>query len=872
MKTLGLGKSRLFAKKDKKLDNSGSGKMRKILSKISGAFMLPISVMAISGLWLGVGAAIANNAADGSGLETFGKFIQMLGDPVFSALPLLFAAAFVIAFTDEAGVAVFAAIIGYLVFTAVQSPFITPVRDFAKLSDTPGTELFYYNGALPENSKDYVNENFTSFKVSGLADGPVILFKKNIKEVLENGVKVEKVEWERVITLNQKDEISRLLNLQVTGYNVLFSGLGRDAEVLKSTVGSTLGFTSLQTSVFGGLTVGLIVQYLYNRYHTIQLPGMFSFFGGKRFVAIVTVPAMAVLAFVFLLLWPWVGVGLSAFGNVLGKVPLGIESFIFGFMERSLVPFGLHHAFYSPLWYSNAGGDLNSALQTWTTNKEVVVSNFDANLMRLIKEVAEEPSKFVGDSTMSNSLLKFPDTVSFTKTVNGVSEKVTLPLFTFVAQELGVKVGRFMDGKFSFMIFGLPAAAAAMVMAAPKENRKVALSAVVPSAVTSLVTGVTEPIEFTFLFLAPYLFWGFHAFFCAVSFMAANIAGVHVPMSFSGGLLDLTIYGAVNVAKGTNFYWSLLIGLVYVPVYFFGFWFFIKKFNLETPGRGSNTKLFNKKDFLAKKDGSEEVDPRALAVVQAYGGLSNITAFNNCASRLRYDVVDSALVDEAALKAAGATAIKIEGKKHVQAIFGPAAEQLNTKIKASREAIAAWEAKGNKLEAPVQEEQVASQESSDVLSNPVVVSAVTDGKLLSIESIQDGVFSEKMMGEGFAMDFSENAKTGMVYAPVSGKLTVLFDSKHAYGIETSEGVQVLVHIGIDTVTLNGKGFKTELKVGDEVKAGDLLAQVDLAVLKEHNLKSSPIVVVLSESTHKDVTFVKEADQELSVKESVLEVR
>ncbi|QIW61870.1 PTS transporter subunit IIABC [Mycoplasmopsis gallinacea] len=799
-------------KEPKNLDNSSSKNVRKVLSKISGAFMLPISVMAIAGFFLGVGAAIAS-AGTGTGWETFGKFITQLGDPVFSALPLLFAAAFVIAFTDEAGVAVFAAIIGYFVFNAIQSVFIW----------------------------DYMVEE-----------------TKNVKGILEGTTDQE-------ATVSVKEHVLK-------GYTILFSGAGRNPESLKALVGTTLGTKSLQTSVFGGLTVGLVVQWLYNRFHQIQLPQVISFFGGKRFVAIITMPSMIVLAFAYLLLWPWVGVGLSAFGNALGKVPYGFESFIFGFVERALVPFGLHHVFYAPLWYSNAGGDLSESLKVWqdgfVTAKQTMVPG--ESLTELIKTVSAEPTKYVGDSTTSNALLKFPFN-TITWTVNG--QEHSLPLFEFVSNELGFKIGRFMDGKFSFMIFGLPGAGLAMILAAPKENRKVALSTVLPSVVTCIVTGVTEPIEFTFLFLAPWLFWGVHAVLCAFSFMFANLAGVHVPMAFSGGLLDLTIYGIIPVQKGTHFWWSLVIGLGYFPIYFGLFFFFIKRFNLETPGRGNNTKLFTKKDFLAKKDGLlGEVDPKALAVVQAYGGLSNITAFNNCASRLRYDVVDASLVNQDALKAAGAAGIKVEGQHHVQAIFGPVAEQLNSKIKGQREIIAKWEAENKDkevaFEQPVaeQQEEVAS-ESSKV---NVEIKTPARGKFLNIEEVNDGVFSAKMMGDGFAIAF-EADKVGNVHSPVEGVVDLVFDTKHAYGITTKEGVKMLIHIGIDTVTLNGEGFEALVKAGDSIKAGDLIAKVDLSLLKEKNIQSDVIAVVLSESTHTNVEFVAQSGDEIALDTVVAKV-
>ncbi|WP_322935711.1 glucose PTS transporter subunit IIA [Mycoplasmopsis felis] len=777
-----LFKKSSSVKETKKMNNSSSGKLRKILSKISGAFMLPISVMSIAGLFLGVGAAIEGIDKANIALVTTGRFIKQLGDPVFAVLPLLFAAAFVIAFTDEAGVGVFATIISYMVFLAIQSVFIEPEYNAKK---------------------------------------------------------------------------------QIIGYTVLFEGAGRRPELLQSLVGNSMGVRSLQTSVFGGITIGLTVQYLYNRFHTIQLPKVISFFGGKRFVSIIAIPVSALLAIIYLILWPWIGAGLNIFGSSLGKVPYGFESFIFGFIERSLIPFGLHHVFYSPLWYSSAGGDVNSLLQTWiqtqqdTYGDSFVIGN---TLQELINEVQKDPTKYAGDSTASLSLLGFSSS-----TVDYTLNKVThiVPLFTFI-ERIGMKIGRFADGKFSFMIFGLPAAAAAMILAAPKENRKLALGTVVPAAFTSIITGVTEPIEFTFLFLAPLLFWGFHALMAAFSFMFANLAGVHIPMAFSGGILDMLLYGIIPVAKGTNFWWPLVIGLGYIPIYFVVFYFSIKKFDLHTPGRGGNTKLFTKADYLAKSNSDNKtdsnLDPQAYAIVQGFGGTENITAYNNCASRLRYDVKDTSKVDVEKLKSAGAIAVKFEGKTHAQAIMGPVAEQVNAKIQSQRNLIAEYEKKSSdnselKLEEIKQKENSTTEDETLVKSSnkSVRIQTAAKGVLVPLEELNDGVFSANLMGKGFAVKF-DSEKIGNVYSPVDGTVDVLLDSKHAYGITTKEGVKVLVHIGIDTVSLNGEGFKNFVNLGDKIKAGDKLAQVDLEYVAQKKLRSDVIVVVLNEGTMSDFTI------------------
>ncbi|MBG0730966.1 PTS transporter subunit IIABC [Mycoplasma sp. 'Moose RK'] len=783
----------VFAEKQRRsTNNSGSGKIRKILSKLSGAFMLPISVMSVAGLLLGVGAAIANNSESIFHLNRFGLFIQMLGEPTFAALPLLFAVAFVIAFTDEAGVAVFSTIIGYLVFVAIQSVFISDIT----------------------------------------------------------------------------------VDSSTKGVNILFSGAGRDPVGLKSLVGNSLGFRSLQTSVFGGIAVGLSVQYLYNRFHTIQLPQIISFFGGKRFVPLITIPAMAILAFIFLIFWPWIGFVLNIFGAGLAKVPYGFESFIFGYIERSLIPFGLHHVFYAPLWYSSAGGDAGATITNWALAQGIEVIEKTVNdekfhevvtkmqtvpgesLKTLLIDIAKNKDKFVGDSTASTYLLRFANTIDYIKD----GKSFSIPLFTFL-QDNGFKVGRFADGKFSGMMFGLPAAAAAMIMAAPKENRKVTSGTVIPAAATSFVTGITEPIEFTFLFLSPLLFWGFHAFMMALSFMFANIAGVHVPMVFSGGVLDLLIYGAVPIQKGTNFWWVLVVGLAYLPIYYFVFLFVIKWQNLETPGRGQNTKLFTKADYFAKKDqqkGKNAVDPQILAIVEGYGGIDNISVFNNCASRLRYDVKDLSLVSEEKLKQAGVIAIKIEGQHHVQAILGPVAEQINAKINSQRDLIKSLskaeisQILGNSqpFEKPTED---CKSDCENMKSHQIF--APTNGELIELSDVKDGVFSEFELGNGFAIRIGNTGKRE-IFSPFSGKVKMVFPTKHAIGFTSlDDKIQILLHIGIDTVKLDGQGFEIFVQADQEITAGQKVASVDLDFLTSQGIENTDIIVViLKESAQKDFKF------------------
>ena len=778
----------IFLRKNKKVSTKTGGGMKAFLSKLSGAFLLPISVLAIAGLFLGVGATIASNSPSGSAGETFGNFIKQLGDPLFGALPLLFAAAIAVSFTEEAGVAVFNAIIGYLIFSALQSVFINPVYD---------------------SNKDIV------------------------------------------------------------GYKILFSGGWRTPSDLKALIGSSLGFSVMQTSVFGGIIVGFVVQWAYNRFHTIQLPQVISFFGGKRFVALAVVILMIPLVFTFLLFWPYIGYIFNWIGKNSGKIPYGFDSFIFGFIERSLVPFGLHHVFYSPLWYTSAGGDVSVELQNWLNQdgNKILASDFVSIIHQLKGEVGEEvisnPNEYIswdqikssfktgsinGDSSTTLALIGVnTNTVHYE--INGKRE--SKPLFMFIQDELGLKLGRFLDGKFSFMQWGLPFAGLAMVLAAPKENRKVALGTIFPAALTCFVTGVTEPLEFTFLFLAPILFFGFHAFFCAVSFLMANILSVHIGMAFSGGFLDLIVYGMIPVLKGTNFWWTIVVGMAYIPIYFFGFYFWIKKADLPTPGRGGNTKLFTKKDYQQAKSNNENntfgIESQILEIIDGFGGRENITKTANCATRLRFDVKNMNLVNEEKLKTAGAFGVRKTSETHLQVIFGPIADQLRIKIdNAINEIDKNPDFYSDKKEERLSNQQNQIKTDAKLASNivdEIVIKTLTNGKVKSLESLNDGVFSAKLLGVGFAIEQTD----GNVYSPIDGKLVTVFPTKHAYGIETNDGLSILVHIGIDTVSLNGEGFESFVEQGQKVKKGDLLAKVDLNILKEHNLNSDVICVVTTDS-------------------------
>lgn len=632
----------IFKRKPKDAkDNSSKGSVKRFLSKISGAFMLPVSVMAIAGLFLGIGASMSSNAKDAQEwLKTLGDFISSLGAPIFQAMPALFMVAVIISFTDDIGTAIFSGLIAFLIFNGIQNVFIDVKADIFHQTE---------KGQVVTNS---------SYDATGVAS---------------------------ILGIGSSEDTARVLvGPKIPGTTLNINGQADDIpHKLYKLVGTNLGIQSMNTSVFGGIVVGLLMSWAYKRFNEVELPSAISFFGGKRFVAFVGIILMIPTAFIFLLVWPWIGIGLAYFGEYSGKVK-GLDSFVFGVAERSLIPFGLHHVFYAPLWWTSAGGNFTKAIDDFVSNGGDFYESATSSVAKTneIKEALmtgmEKYSQ--GDSFMWLGVSKLPQTDIFYTTNKSGGQILQLPIYEFLDKECNLNLGRFMQGKFPFMQMGLPAAGAAMVMAAPKENRKQAFSIIFPASLTAFLTGVTEPLEFTFVFLAPALFWGFHAIMAGLSFLMMNVLGAHVGMTVSGGIIDTVIYGILPVSKGTNFWWIYVIGAVLAPIYYFVFYFWIKKFDLPTPGRGGASKLITKADYKKSAANGNNQDQQSLDIIEAYGGKSNIVKTANCATRLRIDVKDAKKVSVDKLKAAGAMGVMKVSETHVQSIFGPKVEVIHTKL------------------------------------------------------------------------------------------------------------------------------------------------------------------------------------------------
>ena len=560
-------------------------------------------------------------------------------------------------------------------------------------------------------------------------------------------------------------------------------------KMLAGSVAMTVGIQSLQMGVFGGIIVGLGVAYLHNKFYKIQLPQALSFFSGTRFVPIITAIVYLVVGILMFYVWPTVQLGINQVGQLV-RVSGYFGTWIYGFMERILIPFGLHHVFYLPFWQTSVGGTLE-----------------------------------VGG-----------------KMIEGAQNIFFAQLADPTVQKFSVDATRFMAGKFPLMIFGLPGAALAMYKTAKPEKRKVVGGLLFSAALTSMLTGITEPIEFTFLFVAPFLYL-IHCIFAGLAYMLMHIMKVAVGRTFSGGLIDMTLFGILQGQSKTNWIGIVIAGIGYFVVYYFLFSFLIKKFNLKTPGReddaNAEVKLYTKADVNAKK-GKESSkganasdDELSIAIVHGLGGKSNIESVDNCITRLRCVVVDSKKVKDDVLKATGAAGV-IKSGSGVQVIYGPKVSIIKSNLEEYLENSTVEDAYVDGMATKVEEEPKKILD----LDSSLEVLAPVNGTIHDLSKVNDEVFSQKLMGEGFAAQTED----GDIYSPVSGEVGMIFPTKHAIIVATDDGLEVLIHMGIDTVKLEGEGFELFCSVGDKVKAGDKLAHMDLEFIKSKGYETiTPVI-------------------------------
>ena len=563
---------------------------------------------------------------------------------------------------------------------------------------------------------------------------------------------------------------------------------GGTEELLSGATASVCGITSLQMGVFGGIIVGLGVAALHNRFYKIELPQVLSFLGGTRFVPIISALVYTGVGILMFFIWPVIQTGIYAVGNVVLESGYA-GTWVYGLMERLLIPFGLHHVFYLPFWQTGLGGTME----------------------------------------VGGQLIEGAQNIFFAQLADPTVE------------HFAVSATRFMSGKFPLMIFGLPGAALAMYKTAKPEKKKAVSGLLLSAALTSMLTGITEPLEFTFLFVAPVLY-GIHCVFAGFAYMLMHICNVGVGMTFSGGVIDLFLFGILQGNAKTNWIWIVIVGIGYFIVYYFLFSFLIKKLDLKTPGRDDSeeVKLYRRSDVEARKNtggasGSvvkSAEDELSRTICQGLGGKKNISDVDCCATRLRCTVFKPELVDDKLLKSTGASGVVHKGNG-VQIIYGPRVTVIKSNLEDYLEK--------------------AEERTAKKVTQTIVISSPVTGTAADLSTAPDEAFAAKMMGDG-AVVTPEDA---VVKAPEDGEVCFVFETKHAIGFLTDSGISLLLHMGIDTVKLNGEGFKVFVENGQKVKKGEPLMELDLAYLKAHTPSiTSPILCTELEDNQK-IRLLKE---------------
>ena len=545
---------------------------------------------------------------------------------------------------------------------------------------------------------------------------------------------------------------------------------GVEAMPANSTT-TMLGITTLQMGVFGGIVVGLGVAALHNKFYKIELPQVLAFFGGTRFVPIVSSIVYLVVGIAMFYIWPVVQSGIAALGAlVLASGYAG--TFIYGLLERALIPFGLHHVFYMPFWQTAVGGTA------------------------IIDGV----------------------------TVTGAQNIFFAELASKSTTVFSVSATRFMAGKFPFMMFGLPGAALAMYQCAKPEKKKVAGGLLLSAALTAFLTGITEPLEFTFIFVALPMY-AVHCVLAGLSFMLMHILNVGVGMTFSGGLIDLVLFGVMQGNAKTHWVWVVVVGAVYFVLYYIIFRFMISKFDYKTPGRddAEEVKLYTRADVNARSAASGSTapagdDPVSALIVEGLGGAANLSDVDCCATRLRCTVKDVALVKQDVLKASGASGVICKGDG-VQVVYGPKVAVIKAKLEDYLE---------NAPKTP------AAHAAKDT-----VLSACLNGTVVPLADVKDEAFASGALGDGIAIEPTD----GELVAPADGEISSTFETHHAVGMTTADGAELLMHIGIDTVKLGGKHFTYLVNDGDKVKKGQPLIRFELEAIKAEGYPvTTPVIV------------------------------
>lgn len=578
----------------------------------------------------------------------------------------------------------------------------------------------------------------------------------------------------------------------------LITYTGRSHSFLTGATTEIVGITSLQMGVFGGIIVGLGVAALHNRFYKIELPKVFSFFGGTHFIPIISAITYVGIGILMFYIWPPIQILINDAGKLVLMSGYG-GTFVYGLLERALIPFGLHHVFYMPFWQTAVGG------------RELVNG-------QLIE----------GAQNIFFAELASPDTSHFS-----------------------VAATRFMSGKFPLMMFGLPGAALAMYTCARPENKKAVGSLLLSAAISSAVTGITEPLEFAFLFVAPPLYV-IHCAFAGLSYMLMHMLNVGIGMTFSGGFLDFFLFGILQGNTKTSWLHVIPVGILYFIVYFIVFRVMILKFNYQTPG--------HEKDNAAPVNNA---DNKSQQILDGLGGLENISDLSCCATRLRVTLHRPSKLNKEKLLATGAAAVVANGDG-VQVVYGPEVTIIHARLQDYIAQIipASSSTADNSAAVPTTSAEVsnpavsAEAKDSDTLS---VADAITDivyapcnGTVIPLKEINDGVFSEGYIGEGLAIEPVD----GSFYAPFDCSVAMVFDTHHAIALHTANDTELILHVGLDTVKLNGQHLEVFVQEGQKIQKGDLILRADLEGIQSAGCRTVTPVVITGAGGAESVELLK----------------
>lgn len=569
----------------------------------------------------------------------------------------------------------------------------------------------------------------------------------------------------------------------------------RDVEVSSQTPGlitNYLGFeNTMNLGVLGGIMIGLIVAYLHNKFNTIELPEALSFFGGTHFIPIISSLTATALGFVMAFVWPAISGALSGLGSwIAGLGILGL--FLYAYIYRALIPFGLHHVFYLPFWQTAVGG-------TAIVNGATVVGAQNIVFAQL---AAGEPI-----------------------------DPMYAAYFSFM---------------FPVMLFGFPAASLAMYQEARPERKKEVKGFYLSSSLTSFLTGITEPIEFAMLFASPTLYYGIHCVLFALSAVAVYLLGAGVPVTFSGGIIDFILYGILPGNEQTNWVSVVIVGIIFAVLYYVIFKFGMKRFNWSVPG--NEKEIVSEEMVISDAIFAElnDKEQRAYQIVSGLGGTDNLVSYRNCATRLRAEVTDGNLIDKSILQATGSSGTVVNGN-NVQVVYGTTVPNVKASIDELIHAGKAPKTPAHSADNSIKSEETMNTNNQDVASeainyNFVEIYSPATGQIIALSDVNDEVFSSGLMGLGYAV----KPTTHHVVAPATGEIIMISDTKHAIGIKTPDGLELLVHMGLDTVALNGLGFDLSVAVGDNITAGDSIATMAIDTIKAEG-KETDIIVVFTNS-------------------------